>query len=170
MYFQEMRCFSDQLDTTRTKKLYASNVFDIFDQMLNESTLSHQRKEKESRRQSYNEHFLKISFPRNSIVKLYLKKNEKSTVAGSKKLLPDTSQFFQVIRSGPTQVQAKNLSDNTIRTLKKEQIQMVTYKESQTALRLIRENFPKSLLWQFNAPHMKQSKPVYIQNLTTNHI
>ena len=44
---------------------------------------------------------------------------------------------------------------------------MVTYKENQTALRLIRENFPKSLLWEFNAPHMKQSKPVYIQNLTT---
>ena len=71
------------------------------------------------------------------------------------------------MRSGPTQVQAKNLSDNTIRTLKKEQIEMVTFKESQTALRLIRENFPKSLLWEFNAPHMKQSKPVYIQNLTT---
>ena len=78
-----------------------------------------------------------------------------------------TSQFFQIMRSGPTQVQAKNLSDNTIRTLKKEQIEMVTFKESQTALRLIRENFPKSLLWEFNAPHMKQSKPVYIQNLTT---
>jgi hypothetical protein len=135
--------------------------------MLNESTLSHQRKEKESRRQSYNENFLKISFLRNSIVKLYLKKNGKSTVAGSKKLLPDTSQFFQVIRSGPTQVQAKNLSDNTIRTLKKEQIQMVTYKESQTALHLIHENFPKSLLWQFNAPHMKQTKQVYMQNLTS---
>ena len=157
MFFGPVRYYPNQ-------KLFASNEFDVYDQMLNESTLSHQRKEKESKRQSYNEHILQISFPRNSIVKLYIRKNEKSTVAGSKKLLPDTSQFFQVLRSGPTQVQAKNLSDNTVRTLKKEQIQMVTYKESQTALRLIHDNFPKSLLWQFNAPHMKQSKQVYIQH------
>ena len=98
-------------------------------------------------------------------MKLGLKKSEKTTIKGSKKLLPDTSQFFQVIRSGPTQVQAKNLSDNTIRTLKKEQITMVTFKENQTALRLIRDNFPKSLLWEFNQPHMKQSKQVYMQNI-----
>ena len=160
MYFGPIRFMPNH-------KLFASDIFDVCDQMLNESTLSHQRKEKESRRQSYNEDFVKISYPRNSIVKLYLKKNEKTTISGSKKLLPDTSQFFQIIRSGPTQVQAKNLSDNTIRTLKKEQIAMVTFKENQMALRLIRENFPKSLLWEFNAPHMKQSKPIYIQNLTT---
>ena len=44
---------------------------------------------------------------------------------------------------------------------------MVSYKENQVALRLIRDNFPKSLLWEFNSPHMKQSKQVYIQNVTT---
>ena len=44
---------------------------------------------------------------------------------------------------------------------------MVTYKESQTAFPLIHDNFPKSLLWQFNAPHMKQSKQVYIQHSTS---
>ena len=42
---------------------------------------------------------------------------------------------------------------------------MVTFKENQTALRLIRENFQKSLLWEFNAPHMKQSKQVYIESI-----
>ena len=41
---------------------------------------------------------------------------------------------------------------------------MVSFKESQKALRLINKNFPKSLLWQYNAPHMKQSKQVYIQH------
>ena len=44
---------------------------------------------------------------------------------------------------------------------------MGTFKENQAALRLIHDNFPKSLLWEFNGPHMKQSKPTYIQNLTT---
>ena len=44
---------------------------------------------------------------------------------------------------------------------------MVTFQENQAALRLIRDNFPKSLLWEFNGPHMKQSKQTYIQNLTT---
>jgi hypothetical protein len=160
MFFGPIRFMPNQ-------KLFASDIFDVCGKMLEESTLSQQRKEKESKRQAYNEDFVKISYPRNSIVKLYLKKNEKTTISGSKKLLPDTTQFFQVLRSGPTQVQAKNLSDNTIRTLKKEQISMVTYKENQIALRLIHENFPKSLLWEYNAPHMKQSKPVYIQHLAT---
>ena len=122
---------------------------------------------KESKRQSFNEDFVKLSYPRNSIVKYCLRKNEKNTVSGSKKLLPDTSQFFQILRSGPTQVQAKNLSNNTVRTLKKEQIQMVTFSENQAALRLIHDNFPKSLLWEYNTPHMKQTRPAYIQNLTT---
>jgi hypothetical protein len=71
------------------------------------------------------------------------------------------------LRSGPTQVQAKNLPNNTVRTLKKEQIEIVTFKENQAALRLIHDNFPKSLLWEYNAPHMKQTKPTYIPNLTT---
>ena len=44
---------------------------------------------------------------------------------------------------------------------------MVTFKENQAALRLIHDNFPKSLLWEYNAPHMKETKPTYIQNLTT---
>ena len=44
---------------------------------------------------------------------------------------------------------------------------MVTFNENQAALRLIHDNFPKSLLWEYNAPHMKQTKPTYIQNLTT---
>ena len=126
-----------------------------------------EKKVKESKRQSFNEDFVKLIFPRNSIVKYCLRKNEKNTVSGSKKLLPDTSQFFQILRSGPTQVQAKNLSNNTVRTLKKEQIEMVTFQENQAALRLIHDNFPKSLLWEYNAPHMKQTKPTYLQNLTT---
>ena len=44
---------------------------------------------------------------------------------------------------------------------------MVNYKEGQAALRLIRDNFPRSLLWEWNTPHMKQKKQVYIQNVTT---
>ena len=44
---------------------------------------------------------------------------------------------------------------------------MVTFQENQVALRLIRDNFPQSLLWEYNLPHMKQSKQVYIQNVTT---
>jgi hypothetical protein len=135
--------------------------------MLDESILSHDKKVKESKRQSFNEEFVKLSFPRNSIVKYHLSKNEKNTVLGSKKLLPDTNQFFQILRSGPTQVQARNLANNTVRTLKKQHIEMVTFQENQVALRLIRDNFPKSLLWEYNLPHMKQSKQVYIQNVTT---
>jgi hypothetical protein len=135
--------------------------------MLNESVLSHDKKVNESKRQAFNEEFVKISFPRNSIVKYHLSKNEKNTVEGSKKLLPDTSQFFQVLRSGPTQIQGRNLANNTVRTLKKQHIEMVNYKEGQAALRLIRDNFPRSLLWEWNTPHMKQKKQVYIQNVTT---
>jgi hypothetical protein len=160
MYFGPIRFMPNH-------KLFASDIFDVCNNMLDESVLNHEKKVKESKRQSFNEDFVKLSYPRNSIVKYCLRKNEKNTVSGSRKLLPDTSQFFQILRSGPTQVQAKNLSDNTVRTLKKEQIEMVTFKESQAALRLIHENFPKSLLWEYNAPHMKQTKPTYIQNLTT---
>ena len=160
MYFGPIRFMPNH-------KLFASDIFDVCNQMLDESVLSHDKKVKESKRQSYNEDFVKLSFPRNSIVKYHLSKNEKNTVSGSKKLLPDTNQLFQILRSGPTQVQARNLANNTVRTLKKQQIEMVTFQENQAALRLIRDNFPKSLLWEFNGPHMKQSKQTYIQNLTT---
>jgi hypothetical protein len=99
-------------------------------------------------------------------VKLQQSKSDKDTINGSKKLLPDTKQLFQILRSGNTQVQARNLSNNTIRTLKKQNIEMVTYDESQTALQLINHNFPKSLLWEYNSPHMKQSKQAYLQHIT----
>ena len=160
MFFGPVRFFPNQ-------KLFASDIFEVCNQMLDESILSHDKKITESKRQAYNEEFTKLSFPRNSIIKYHLSKNDKKTVEGSKKLLPDTSQFFQVLRSGPTQVQGRNLANNTVRTLKKQHIEMVSYKENQVALRLIRDNFPKSLLWEFNSPHMKQSKQVYIQNVTT---
>ena len=134
--------------------------------MINEANLSHGKKIKESRRQSFNQEILKLTFPRNSIVKLQQSKSDKDTINGSKKLLPDTKQLFQILRSGNTQVQARNLSNNTIRTLKKQNIEMVTYDESQTALQLINHNFPKSLLWEYNHPHMKQSKQAYLQHIT----
>ena len=99
-------------------------------------------------------------------MKLQQSKGDKDTVNGSKKLLPDTKQLLQILRFGNTQVQARNLSNNTIRTLKKQNIEMVTYDESQTALQLINNNFPKSLLWEYNHPHMKQSKQAYFQHIT----
>ena len=147
-------------------RLFASDIFEVCNQMINEANLSHGKKIKESKRQSFNQEILKLSFPRNSIVKLQQGKGDKDTVNGSRKLLPDTKQLFQIQRSGNTQVQARNLSNNTIRTLKKQNIEMVTYNESQTALRLINNNFPKSLLWEYNHPHMKQSKQTYFQHIT----
>ena len=80
MYFGPMRFLPNH-------RLFASDIFDVCNQMLDESILSHEKKVKESKRQSFNEDFVKLSFPRNSIVKYCLRKNEKNTVSGSKKLL-----------------------------------------------------------------------------------
>ena len=72
MYFGPIRFMPNH-------KLFAADIFDVCDKMLNESLSSHKRKGKESKRQSFNEELLKISYPRNSIVKLCLRKSEKTT-------------------------------------------------------------------------------------------
>jgi hypothetical protein len=71
MYFGPIRFMPNH-------KLFAADIFDVCDKMLNESLSSHKRKEKESKRQSFNEELLKISYPRNSIVKLCLRKSERA--------------------------------------------------------------------------------------------
>ena len=43
----------------------------------------------------------------------------------------------------------------------------MNYEESQAALQLIRDNFPKSLLWEVNQPHRKTSVPTYIHHSET---
>jgi hypothetical protein len=59
MYFGPMRFLPNH-------RLFASDTFDVCNQMLDDSILSHEKKVKESKRQSYNEDFVKLSFPRNS--------------------------------------------------------------------------------------------------------
>ena len=135
--------------------------------MLSEVKAAQERKLTESERKSQNTELIGLSFPRNSIVKLHLSKSEKPTISGSKKLIPDTPAFFKVLRSGPSNCQIKNISDNSIRTVKKTALTLVNYEESQTALQLIRENFPKSLLWEANQPHRKTSAPTYIHHSET---
>ena len=83
-------------------------------------------------------------------------------MAGSKKLLPDNPSFYQVLRSGPTSIQVKNIADGTVRTIKKSAVKLVNFSENQEALRLMRENFPKSLLWGFNTFNRKQTTPKYL--------
>ena len=141
---------------------FGSDIFDMANTMLSEVKATQQRKLTESERRSHNTGLLELSFPRNSIVRLHLSKSEKPTISGSRKLIPDTPSFFRVLRSGPSNCQIQNISDNSIRTIKKTALTLVNYEESQTALQLIRENFPKSLLWEANQPHMKTSAPTYI--------
>ena len=100
---------------------------------------------------------LELSFPRNSIVKIILQKSDKPTVNGSRKLLPDVHSFYQVLRSGPTSVQVKNIADGTVKTIRKSSISLVTFNENQHADQLMRDNFPKSLLWAHNQYHRKQT-------------
>ena len=130
--------------------------------MLSELKVAQQRKLVASEKKSQYESLIRMSYPRNSIVKLLLSKNDKPTVAGSKKLLPDNPTFYQVLRSGPTSIQVKNIADGTVRTVKKSTVKLVNFSENQEALRLMRENFPKSLLWGFNAFHRKQTTPKYL--------
>ena len=105
---------------------------------------------------------LELSYPRNSIVKIILSKGDKPTVAGSKKLLPDMHSFVQVLRSGPTSVQVKNISDGTVRTIKKSSVSLVTFSENQRAVQLMKDNFPRSLLWGHNQYHRKQAMSKYV--------
>ena len=134
--------------------------------MLSEIKLAEQRKFMASEKRSEYKNLASLSFPRNSIVKLNLSKADKPTIEGSRKLLPDVQNFYQVLRSGPTSCQLRNISDNTIRTHKKSALTLVNFQESQEALQLMKDNFPKSLLWEYNAPHRKQSTPRYLQHLT----
>ena len=56
----------------------------------------------------------------------------------------------------------KNIADGTIRTIRKSAVKLVNFKENQQALRLMKENFPKSLLWGYNAFHRKQTILKYL--------
>ena len=67
-----------------------------------------------------------------------------------------------MLRSSPTNVQVRSLSDGTVRTLKKANVKLVTFSENQKAVQLMRDNFPKSLLWEFNSFHRKQTLPRYL--------
>ena len=143
-------------------RIFSSDTFNTANQMLDELKLSQQRKLIASEKKTQYPALVQMSFPRNSIVKNLLSKSEKPTIEGSKKLLPDNPGFFQVLRSGPTNIQVRSLSDGTIRTLRKANVRLVTFTENQKAVQLMRENFPKSLLWEFNSFHRKQSLPRYL--------
>ena len=41
-------------------------------------------------------------------------------------------------------------------------MKLVTFSENQSAVQLMRDNFPKSLLWEFNSFHRKQTLPRYL--------
>ena len=97
--------------------MFSSDTFTIANQMLSETEQLAERRLQSSKKRSHYGELLQLSFPRNSIVRIILRKNEKVTLCGSKKLQPDVSNFFKVIRSGPTNVQVKNLSDGTIKTV-----------------------------------------------------
>ena len=68
----------------------------------------------------------------------------------------------KILRSGPTSVQVKNIADGTIRTIRKSSVSLVNFSENQLALQLMRDNFPKSLLWGHNMYHRKQAPPTYL--------
>ena len=65
--------------------------------MLGETQLAADRRVQSSKRRSHFEELLELSFPRNCIVKVILSKNDKVTLDGSKKLLPDIHNFYKVI-------------------------------------------------------------------------
>ena len=148
-------------------RVFGSHVFDLANDMLSEVKLAQERKLIASEKRSQYTDLVSISFPRNSLVKFHLSKSDKPTVAGSKKLIPDIQSFFRVLRSGPTSCQLKNITDGTVRTVKKSALTLVTFSENQECLKLIRENFPKSLLWEFNSFHRKQSLPAYMHHMNS---
>ena len=113
--------------------MFSSDTLTVANNMLSEIQLAAERRLLSSEKRSQYDSMLELSYPRNSIVKIILSKNDKPTVAGSNKLLPDVHSFFQVLRSGPTSVQVKNISDGTVRTIKKSSVSLVTFSENQRA-------------------------------------
>ena len=76
--------------------------------------------------------------------------------------------FILSIKSlGPTYFQVNNISDGTIKTVRKTSISLVTFAEKQLAVQLLRENFPKSVLWGHNQFHRKQTLTKYVFNSTS---
>ena len=108
--------------------------------MLGETQLAADRRIQSSQRRSQFDELLKLSFPRNCIVKVILNKNDKARVDGSRKLLPDIHNFYQVLRSGPTNVQVRNILDGTVKTIRKTCISLVSFAERQCAVRLRRDS------------------------------
>ena len=100
-------------------RMFSSDLFTVANQMLGETLLAADRRVQSSKRRTQFEELLDLSFPRYCIVKVILNKGDKTTVDGSKKLLPDIHNFYQVLRSGPTNVQVRNISDGTIKTIRK---------------------------------------------------
>ena len=82
------------------------------------------------------------------------------------------SNFYKVIRSGPTNVQVKFFPDRTVKPVKKTSVALVSFSERQCAIRLIKDNFPKTLLWDHNQFHRKQSHTKYMFHTcqTTNKV
>ena len=134
--------------------------------MLGETQLAAALRVQSSQRRSQFDELLELSFPRNCIVKVILNKSDKATVNGSQKLLPDIHNFYQVLWSGPTSVQVRNISDGRVKTNRKTSISLVSFAERQCAVRLLRENFPKALLWEHNQFHRKQNYTKYVFNST----
>ena len=99
--------------------MFSSDLFTVANQMLGETQQAADRRIQSSKRRSHFEELLELLFPRNCIVQVISSKNDKVTLYGSKKLLPDIHNFYKVIRSGPTNVQVRNISDGTIKTIKK---------------------------------------------------
>ena len=99
--FSRIEQFFGPLRFLPNHRIFSSDTFDIANNMLSELKVAQQRKLVASEKKSQYESLIRMSYPRNSIVKLLLSKNDKPTVAGSKKLLPDNPTFYQVLRSGP---------------------------------------------------------------------
>ena len=87
--FSRIEQFCGPLRYLPNHRIFSSDTFDVANNMLTELQVAQQRKLVSSEKKSQNESLIGMSYPRNSIVKLLLSKNEKHTVAGSKKLLPD---------------------------------------------------------------------------------
>ena len=56
----------------------------------------------------------------------------------------------------------KNVADGTIRTIRKSSVSLVNFSENQLALQLMKDNFPRLLLWGHNINHRKQTMPRYV--------
>ena len=83
--FSRIEQFFGPLRFLPNHRIFSSDTFDIANNMLSELKVAQQRKLVSSEKKSQYESLIRMSYPRNSIVKYLLSKNDKPTVAGSKK-------------------------------------------------------------------------------------